>query len=62
MVAEMSNQEKIDAVADSVKAELNTHRRNMERDGYVMLCATCDNEAARGSCYCEACEAREFSE
>lgn len=52
----------IDAVADSTKAELNTYRRNQERSGYVMLCATCDNEAAPGSCYCDKCEAKEFAD
>ena len=53
---------KIDAAADSMKAELNAVRRKVEADGYELLCATCDAVAASGSCYCDGCEAREFGD
>jgi hypothetical protein len=56
----MTNQAKLDAAADSMKAELNKFRREQESFGLVLLCANCDNEAAPGSCYCDSCEQSYF--
>ena len=43
------------------KAELIAAQRRVWGDA-VQLCATCDNEAAPRSCYCDECEAREFGQ
>ena len=50
---------RIDESANRMAAQMERGRR--EQDA-VLLCATCDNEAAPRSCYCDGCERREFSE
>jgi len=56
------NMERIDAEANSMKAAMNATRRKLEAKHGDMLCATCDKPAAKGSCYCDECEAREFAD
>lgn len=48
-----------DAAADSMKATMEASRREAEAEGAILLCASCDNEASPGSCYCKECEERD---
>ncbi len=59
---QMQIQAELDSAANVHRHEMIREREAAEAEGFIQLCADCDEPAAPRSCYCRKCEAAIYGE